>query len=568
MKNLAIIIISLLFIVTIGFATTINIPADYTTIQAGIDASSNGDTVLVQPGTYVEKINYNGKNIVVGSLILITGDTSYISQTVIDGDSLGTVVTFENQEDSTAILTGFTIQNGTGSFWPESGQGGGITCINNSNPMLSYLFLQNNIAERGGGLHIRESHIKMSNCIIENNNALFGNGIYIHYNASLVLSNSILRKNTQIEPDFSGYGGGIYASDTTNIIFINVKVDSNSAHFGGGIAVAMSEIIVNNSEISNNFSIEGGGFNIWRSISKINFTKIHNNEALIGGGIAGYNSSSDSTLVILINRSNIYNNLATYGGGAHFSMDGGIIITNSVFYSNQATGNGGGIYYQHFVNINVINTIFWENSPYQISCLSVGAPTSLLVTYCLIQNGLNGLSGPSYHTLLWNEGNISQNPEFINSLEFDFNLSTSSPGIDAGTAFYVWEEDTLINIDQNDYVGNAPDMGAFESLYIVSINEEQILPVKFALYRNYPNPFNPITTIQYELPQQSVVQITIYDLLGKKVTTLVSETQDAGFKSISWNATNDYGKPVSAGVYLYKIQAGEFVQTKKMILLK
>ena len=84
----------------------------------------------------------------------------------------------------------------------------------------------------------------------------------------------------------------------------------------------------------------------------------------------------------------------------------------------------------------------------------------------------------------------------------------------------------------------------------------------------HPNPFNPVTTLRYDLPEQGFVTITIYDMLGREIRTLVNTTQDAGFKSVIWNATNDYGKPVSAGVYLYKIQAGEFVQTKKMVLLK
>ena len=102
---------------------------------------------------------------------------------------------------------------------------------------------------------------------------------------------------------------------------------------------------------------------------------------------------------------------------------------------------------------------------------------------------------------------------------------------------------------------------------VLSINEE-LLPEKFALHQNYPNPFNPITTLRYDLPEQGFVTITIYDMLGRQVKTLVNTTQEAGFKSVIWNATNDYGKPVSAGVYLYKIQAGEFVQTRKMVLLK
>jgi hypothetical protein len=95
-----------------------------------------------------------------------------------------------------------------------------------------------------------------------------------------------------------------------------------------------------------------------------------------------------------------------------------------------------------------------------------------------------------------------------------------------------------------------------------------LIPVEFALHQNYPNPFNPITTLRYDLPEQAMVNIIIYDLLGREVRTLVNTTQDAGFKSIIWNATNDFGKPVSAGVYIYQIQAGEFVQTRKMVLLK
>jgi microbial collagenase len=97
---------------------------------------------------------------------------------------------------------------------------------------------------------------------------------------------------------------------------------------------------------------------------------------------------------------------------------------------------------------------------------------------------------------------------------------------------------------------------------------DDVSPKVFALHQNYPNPFNPITSFRYELPEKSHVTIEIYDMLGREVRTLVNTTQDAGFNSVIWNATNDYGKPVSTGVYLYQIQAGEFVQTRKMVLLK
>ena len=101
----------------------------------------------------------------------------------------------------------------------------------------------------------------------------------------------------------------------------------------------------------------------------------------------------------------------------------------------------------------------------------------------------------------------------------------------------------------------------------VSIIDE-ILPITYNLYNAYPNPFNPVTTLHYDLPEDALVNITIYDMLGRVVSNLVISQQNAGYKSIQWNATNNMGQPVSAGLYLYTIQAGEFTQTKKMVLLK
>ena len=99
-------------------------------------------------------------------------------------------------------------------------------------------------------------------------------------------------------------------------------------------------------------------------------------------------------------------------------------------------------------------------------------------------------------------------------------------------------------------------------------NRSETLPQGFALEQNFPNPFNPFTTLRYDLPEDALVNITIYDMMGRVVKTLVNDQQMAGYRSTQWNATNNTGSPVSAGIYLYIIQAGEFRQTKKMVLLK
>ena len=107
--------------------------------------------------------------------------------------------------------------------------------------------------------------------------------------------------------------------------------------------------------------------------------------------------------------------------------------------------------------------------------------------------------------------------------------------------------------------------GGGEILKVANIN---VPANNFTLKDNYPNPFNPLTTISYELLSDGIVNIVIYDLIGKKIKTLVSGFQTAGSKNVDWNAINNKGQPVSAGVYLYSIEAGDFRQTKKMILLK
>jgi hypothetical protein len=126
----------------------------------------------------------------------------------------------------------------------------------------------------------------------------------------------------------------------------------------------------------------------------------------------------------------------------------------------------------------------------------------------------------------------------------------------------------LTDMYGNPYLNYESIPGVFYITENMSNSETNVFPGKFQLGQNYPNPFNPVTTLHYDLSENSDVKITIYDMLGREVKTLINKTQDAGSMSVIWNATNDYGKPVSAGIYLYQIQAGEYISTKKMVLLK
>ena len=138
-------------------------------------------------------------------------------------------------------------------------------------------------------------------------------------------------------------------------------------------------------------------------------------------------------------------------------------------------------------------------------------------------------------------------------------MSFSSQGEDTSYGRYPDGSDTW------QFMNPTPGMANTQELSLVN---NITMPGQFKIHQNYPNPFNPVTTIRYDLPENSLVNITIYDMLGKQVTTLINQTQDAGYRSVIWDATNDYGKPVSAGIYLCQIHAGEYISTKKIVLLK
>ena len=102
----------------------------------------------------------------------------------------------------------------------------------------------------------------------------------------------------------------------------------------------------------------------------------------------------------------------------------------------------------------------------------------------------------------------------------------------------------------------------------MSSDDDMLSPQTFALHQNYPNPFNPETSISYDLASEGLVSIKIHDLRGTLVKTLVNDVQPSGYKTIKWDGTNDRGQKVSAGLYLYRIDAEDFTDTKKMAFLK
>ena len=210
--------------------------------------------------------------------------------------------------------------------------------------------------------------------------------------------------------------------------------------------------------------------------------------------------------------------------------------------------------------------VFFDSPPYSgysIDNLSPDAPRNLSLSNSTIDNEIYQVdlswSDPTvedfaYHNVYRNNTNNEEVAIVFQTIESSFVDMVYEWG-----NFEYW----VTAVDHNGNESDASEVAGVE----LSI-EEEIMPEEFALNQNYPNPFNPSTQIRYALAENSNVTITIYNMLGNKVRTLVNERQDAGFRNVLWNATNDNGSPVSAGMYIYTIKAGSFYQAKKMILLK
>ncbi len=411
----------------------VNGSGDYLTIQEGINAAEAGNTVLVHPGTYVENINYNGKNITVASLFLTSQDTTYISQTIIDGNQNGSVVTFVSCEDSTAVLSGFTITNGNYDY------GGGIIC-DNSSPIISFCIISYNTGWYGGGCSFDNNSIPtIENCTITFNSA-GGTGAGIKCNSSSPLIISCTISNNTSVGTSEGWGGGIRCSNISNPIIENCFIENNEANFGGGINCFdnSSPTVTNCSIIGNTASTGGGGIWCEESSPTIMNCEISNNTVTeefdggSGGGIKCYNNSSPMITDCIID-SNTSNQ---YGGGITCYLNSSPTITNCSITNNEANDIGGGVRITDNSSPSLENCIINGNSSSYgggISCDS-SSPT---ISECIISNNIanNYHGGGIYFS-------SSSAPSITNcTISNNIAMGTSAG---SGGGIYIWDSSPTI----------------------------------------------------------------------------------------------------------------------------
>ncbi|MCP4771839.1 MAG: hypothetical protein GY879_10575, partial [Planctomycetes bacterium] len=216
------------------------VPDDFTTIQAGIDGSSNGDAVIVRDGTYVENIDFNGKAITLKS-------ENGPATTIIDGNQAGSVVTIANGEGSDSVFEGFTVTNGNDIF------GGGALCYNSSPTLENCIFTSNTANDGGGGMQCTVSSPTLTNCTFADNTATrYGGGMQCGSSSAPTLTNCTFTNNT------AGIGGGgMLCNEHSSPTLTNCILWDNHAPNGPEICVITGTVTVTYSNVKGGWTGTG-----------------------------------------------------------------------------------------------------------------------------------------------------------------------------------------------------------------------------------------------------------------------------------------------------------------------
>lgn len=596
-------------------ANVIYVPGGYPTIQAGLDAASSSDTVSVASGTYPENITWPETD----SIMLVS--EAGAESTIIDGGGLGTVITMSVELDSATVIDGFTIQNGKAQSGSgilclgaspliknniirgdtASYRGGGIYCDINSSPIIRNNQIYNNKGEWGGGICSTDTSRKtmiFAN-VIRGNSASGGGGIWC-YNPGIIAN--------RITENYGGLGGGIGCEWGPGAIIKDNWITENNAGEGGGIfcqgGSPLDPPMIISNIIANNSATLGGAIELWLSCPEIIGNTITGNVSPYNpmGGIYNYFSPA-----IISNNALLDNWCAVY-------LQATATIRENNIYFNTYQPNDRELR-NYTANIIDAENNWWrvtdslaidfliydddENSaygavdfiPYLLSA-NPDAPGEPSVVNRVVLKADSSYTddligeveiGDTLYIQLegntWNDSLVDPALVIITSDADPYGIGTAlietaeSTGVYRGRAFV----DTISSDAYNRIGADASDMIIISSnvypvksdtvivnpVYVQEDVLDGSLPQMFGLSQNYPNPFNPITEFKYALPKDCHVRLEIHNILGQRVATLVNGKQKVGYKAARWDAS-----PFASGIYFYRLQAGDFTQTRKMILLK
>jgi len=326
------------------------VPINYSTIQASIDAASNGDIIIVSPGVYQENIDFKGKNVTVRSVAPENADT--VALTIIDGGNNGPVVRFESGENEGAILYGFTIINGSAG---TSGDGGGIRISDGSSPVIKTNVIKNNTARYGAGIMVsnRSEPVITDNTFYQNVSLSGrGAGIYVFNQSAPEITGNIFKEHEGVEGVI--HIGGNNAGQNASAIITGNEITNNVTTFGtGGIKVTLnSDAVISGNEINKNHGAgdnSAGAITIsFNSTADINNNIISGNTATRAGAVIIYREAVATITdnIITGNTAGDQDSQSGIGGGIMLTYYGSATISGNTISNNKAwshAGGGGGI---------------------------------------------------------------------------------------------------------------------------------------------------------------------------------------------------------------------------------
>ena len=560
---------------------TWNIAGSPYLIESGINVPEN-NTLNIEPGVVITFINEWVTFNIFGSLIAIGTESDSIYFFCADTTDI-TEILFSDidvtSQDASAFeycdIRNCLIQfNNSSNITIEScivADGEGLS-LDNSSPTISNTLIDNNSKDYGGGIFgNNHSNPVITNVIISNNHAFAGGGLCFGNNSLPSFCNVLIDCNVA-----SGGGGGLLIDsiDINTSSITGVEVCNNIANIGGGISISRSRIKLHDITISGNVGSEQGGGIYCNSLDidgrdvyleNVKITENSCEEDGMGGGMVCI------SLNIFMSNCLISNNTSWETGGI-YGANANLVLNNVTVTENVATDCYfvGGIGIELDSTLRMKNSILWNNSEYELFFYNVW---SYDVQYSDIDDG--GFQGI---------GNISVDPLFADS---DYHLSNNSPCIDAGNAdslYYDIEDPAnpgyalypASGTITND-MGMDGGHGYHDEIIFVPGNDNNTVSADNNItLSNYPNPFNPSTTISFDVPQTALfATIEIYNIKGQKVKTLdccnsfaAAPKKLTHSKTVTWDGTDQTGKSVSSGIYFARLKAGKTEASCKMLLLK
>ena len=490
----------------------------FATLQAAIDYSNSSDTLVFQPGNYRSCAEINNKSLTLSSPYLFNGDSSYVDSVVLYPDSgIIAPVIIVRDVDSLKI-SGLSFKEGKGrSFYNNYSLGGAIYFENSGCDLENIIFEGNQADFSGGALYASGSTLNINHVQFNNNRAYFGGALSLS-------SSTALLAHININNNIASSGGGIYAENNTKLIAYYTRISNNIANsdsldahllkpqsvsqYGGGLYAVNSDIRLHNTLIDQNYSQNKGAGIALRS-SKIYF---------------------------------VQSTLADNGSGADSS---------AIFYINETSEPS-----------LILNSILWNSGEFELELEN----TDIEISNSVLGGALAKILDRGNENDIQLLSVIDSDPIF----DVNYSLSLGSPAIDQGVVNYELGDNYLINYAPSQYSGSAPNLGyngaAPEIYFELELIETSIfdLPETYSLLRAFPNPFNLSTTLEFTLEKFGDTEISIYNIRGQLMQTLIQRELLPGTYSLVYNAAH-----LSTGVYICQLkQDGLPLSAQKLLLVK